>query len=270
MALQTAQWLYDRWSGLDLRQRRYRVVSGWPDCLYKWETGAPDGAAVALAGQNGANITIVGAAALVTVLNGGGGTTMVLVSAKVGTSSGELVGINADTKTVAQIFPTKGTLAAGPSVGVPAGTALTHIAIVTDQNGIVHGINVDGVAWSEAWSSDLGALAAGEQFLTEAAIGNNRIFLASFSHLFALDLSTGAMDWNISLQDSPVQTPAVASNGYVYVAVDTVIKTFRASDGSPGGSTVAGSTQGLLNVRPSIAPDGTVYVADSQEILAFH
>src|SRR5262249_25347993 len=158
-----------------------------------------------------------------------------------------------------------------PSVGVFGNIPFKHMAVVPELNLIVHGINIDNASWTQAWAANLaGQVQQGDQLQSEASISDDRLFLTSSTSLICLDFVTGQAKWApVPLNSSPVQAPAAASNGNIYLVVGTSVEAFSGATGAMISATTPTNTQGLLIFRPSIAKDGSVLVGDTQSILEF-
>jgi hypothetical protein len=214
---------------------------------------------------------IVGSPALVPVQDENG-TNKTLLLLSISTSeAGALVGVDVVAQTLAGMFQT-GPLTAGPSVGL-FGNALSNcMAVVPELKLIVHGIRIDKILWKEAWMVNLaGQVPKTDQLQHEASVSYLNVFLTSSSSLIGLDLVTGqAMKWSpVLLDSSPVQAPAVADNGNIYLAVNKSVEAFSSSTGKKISATDPADAPGLLRFRPSIAKDGTVLVGDAHNILEF-
>jgi hypothetical protein len=220
---------------------------------------------------------IVGSPALATVIDKNGDFKTLLLLSISTLKAGALVGVDVNAQTFAGMFPT-GPLDAGPSVGLITKPFFTHIAVVPESNLTVqsnltvHGIEIEGNMWTQSWIANL-AGQQGDQFKFEASVtaANGNVFLTSSSSLIGLDLVDGHQaKWSpVLLNSSPVQAPAVADNGNIYLAVGRSVQAFDSGTGKKINETTPEKMQGVLNVRPSIAKDGTVLVGDSQSILEF-
>jgi outer membrane protein assembly factor BamB len=114
----------------------------------------------------------------------------------------------------------------------------------------VHAIAPDG---SRRWLMFLGE---GPQQQPPAIAGDGTVYVVSSvnGRLVALDPSTGAIRWTVSLPGAE-SAPTVGSDGTIWVAGNGALHAL-----SPAGAPVAEIAGAIDAVAPMAAPDGTIYV----------
>ena len=137
-----------------------------------------------------------------------------------------------------------------------AGTTLTDQTLGngTDPENRIYALNPDG---TKKWSYGTGSPLE----VSSPALGNDgNVYIGSGdSKLYALDATTGALKWTYSTASALGSTPAIATDGTIYVRDDTTLYALTNSGGSATLKwtfPLSGSTYG----SPAIAADGTVYV----------
>jgi outer membrane protein assembly factor BamB/subtilisin family serine protease len=137
-----------------------------------------------------------------------------------------------------------------------AGTTLTDQTLDNgnDPENRIYALNPDG---TKKWSYGTGSPLE----LSSPALGNDgNVYLGSGDKkLYALDATTGALKWTYSTASALDSTPAIATDGTLYVRDDTTLYALTNNGGSATlkwSFTLSGSTY----ASPAIAADGTIYV----------
>jgi outer membrane protein assembly factor BamB/subtilisin family serine protease len=159
-------------------------------------------------------------------------------------------------------FPSGGDATSSPAIG-PDGTIYFG-----SQDSYLFAVNSDGTA---KWSLSRGVTGDQIDISTPAVGADGNIYVGSLDgYLYAFNASTGARRWRYAT-NSPLQTsPAIASDGTIYVKDDTALTALTS------GSTAATrkwsrTINGATYSSPSIAGDGTIYVGgDAHSFYAFN
>lgn len=237
------------------------TVEGEVASIDTWESDGPS-----IEWQTNVNAEIVGSPAMVTIPD------PVRISQTLVLLSTESAGIKIVDADNGQEVPSPlhaGILKAGPVVGIARD--LSPIVVVAGYDSKVSGIALKR-PFHILWTADLSDISQSPvRFEVEPTIAGTSVYLTNGTHLIGLNLEDGSRKWPpIDLQNSGgALRPASTSRGEIFVADGYVLKVFDGNTGALEGVTTPISTQGILNVRPTITEDGTVITGDAESILRF-
>ncbi len=187
----------------------------------------------------------------------------------VATTSGGVVALDPENSgALLKLIPT-GPLTAGVSIG---SVGDQRVAVIPEYGPLVRAVNIEP-SFGSRWSQTIvNASPSTARFESEASIANGSVFLTTGTHLVGLRLDDGQPKWPAPvdlLNSGGALRPASDNQDRVYVANGPLLQVYRGVDGTLIKS-IPVSPAGSLNVRPSIARDGTVITGDAGSILQFH